>query len=506
MGSILGWVFVALLAVGVGGGIGFGIATIKYAKALESYKASQLLNQALLNDLEGIAARMKAGVSDHTSRVEEIQRDLEKPDTPDGQRVQQAASELAAANERLQSELAIAKKELDDQSQKLRKQQHEARTDPLTMLPNRRSFDDALQNLAKKSVPGPECGALLMLDVDHFKQFNDRYGHQVGDKVLKHVARTLRQSILGSDATAARYGGEEFAIILPVAKVSGDQRLSTAKELANQIRAAVEKATFLNDGEPLGVRVSIGLTAAIAGITGEQLIARADEALYAAKKAGRNRCYYHSGSACLPVEGPVAAQAEPAATQASPSLEKPPLIAAAPVRTAPVAAPEVPVPAAQVQTAQPIQTPRQPVSEHPATTPAGAGVPQPEPAAPSAKEKPGRERRKHDRVRCNGVHLVAPCADDRIPPIDKFFRVQFFDISSSGFAMILPAAPTTDRFAVALKKPSGLVFMGAEVMNVRQTEEVTVNGKAMTVVGCKFTQRLTNPAESPRSMQSASTT
>jgi hypothetical protein len=333
----------------------------------------------------------------------------------------------------------------------------------------------------------------------------------------------LRQAILGTDAVAARYGGEEFAVILPAVQATNEQRLTTAKDLAGQIREAIETATLVNNGETLGVRVSLGLTAAIASVTSEQLVARADEALCAAKNAGRNRCYYHSGKACLPVEEPAAASAEQktptpqpvAGLQAAvdktpapqlpaalpqPALSQPVLLQPAPVELAPFQSaatqPAPPQPTPVLEKALPTEPPAKaplesiaPAAQEPV---AQATISPSEPA----KKQSGRDRRKHDRVRCNGVHLVAPCLDDRIPPIDKFFRVQFFDISSGGFAMILPSAPASDRFAVALKKSAGLVFMGAEVMNVRVSEEIMENGKPMTIVGCKFTQRLTNPTAS----------
>ena len=475
-GTILYWVLFGILALGAGGGAGFGIASFHYAKMLESHKASTAISQGMLNDLERIAAKIQADVGEHSATVKKIDHKLAAAPGAAGklEGLQQATGDLTAANERLQAGLTSAKDELNEQSQKLSKRQQVARTDELTLLMNRRSFDETLQTLVTSVSTSSKSGALLMLDIDHFQQFNDQHGREVGDKVLKHVARTLRDTLLGTDAIAARYGGEEFAVILPGATIGQEQRLAAAKQLANQIRAAVEAGVLSHGGESLGVRVSIGLVAALADATGEQLIGRADEALYAAKQAGRNRCFYHTGKNCLPIEGTlqpvVAAVARPPQqTEHTPQTE----LASSKIATDGTAVSKAPAAAA--------------------TSP---------PTPPKAVSN--RDRRKHDRIGCNGIHLVAPCTDGSIPSKEKFFRVQFCDISSGGFAMILPAPPTTEQFAVAIKKPTGLIFMGAQVMNVRQSDEIKVNGKAMTIVGCKFTQRLLLPSEILASPQSAS--
>ena len=161
----------------------------------------------------------------------------------------------------------------------------EAETDPLTALHNRKSFDEKLAAAAAEAEQNGEGLSLLFGDVDHFKRFNDNWGHQFGDQVLRLVADCLKDNIKGRDV-AARYGGEEFAIILP------QTSLRHALSLADQIRRAVEtrKIVRKSTGEELGrVTISFGVAEFQLGETLETLIDRADAALYSAKRLGRNR-------------------------------------------------------------------------------------------------------------------------------------------------------------------------------------------------------------------------
>jgi diguanylate cyclase (GGDEF)-like protein len=135
--------------------------------------------------------------------------------------------------------------------------------------------------------------SLVMLDVDFFKKFNDKYGHLAGDAVLKGVARTLKDTMREMDFVA-RYGGEEFAAVLPVT----NQR--EAIIAAERIRTAVEQAVFCHDGVELRVTCSVGVAQVLADNTAAEVVKRADAALYHSKSAGRNCVHYHSGDACRP--------------------------------------------------------------------------------------------------------------------------------------------------------------------------------------------------------------
>lgn len=161
----------------------------------------------------------------------------------------------------------------------------EAETDPLTGLHNRKSFDDKLAAAAEEARESGEGLSLLFGDVDHFKHFNDNWGHQFGDQVLRLVADCLKDNIKGRDV-AARYGGEEFAIILP------QTALRHAMSLADQIRRTVETRRIVrkSTGEELGrVTISFGVATYQPGEGLDVLLDRADAALYAAKRLGRNR-------------------------------------------------------------------------------------------------------------------------------------------------------------------------------------------------------------------------
>lgn len=161
-----------------------------------------------------------------------------------------------------------------------------ATLDGLTGLANRRTFDQALE-AALKPEAGDEPVSLLLIDVDHFKAFNDTYGHQAGDGCLRQVAAALQGHATRPDDLAARYGGEEFALVLPRTDAAG------ARLLAERIRAAVADLAMPHAASPTAahVTVSIGGTTVRPGegLAPAAVVELADQALYAAKRAGRNR-------------------------------------------------------------------------------------------------------------------------------------------------------------------------------------------------------------------------
>lgn len=162
-------------------------------------------------------------------------------------------------------------------------EQH-ARRDPLTALFNRRWLDETLPALLRQHRAQARRISLLMLDIDHFKRYNDSVGHMAGDRALLTVAQTIRQQIRDQDQPV-RFGGEEFLIVLP------DTGLKDAQPIAERLRLGVEQTPIHDStGAVLpGVTLSIGLAEWAPFESPEQLIARADAALYRAKHAGRNR-------------------------------------------------------------------------------------------------------------------------------------------------------------------------------------------------------------------------
>lgn len=168
-----------------------------------------------------------------------------------------------------------------------------ARHDVLTGIPNRRAFEERLAALWPAGGQPTWPLALLMIDIDHFKRYNDLYGHPAGDDCLRHVALALRD-LLGRDALIARYGGEEFMVLL--SKCSLDQALVLANQLCRGVRdLGIEQAMRTDDLEV--VTISVGIGASSAALSAEHLIEIADRSLYRAKRSGRNRVHPDSGGA-----------------------------------------------------------------------------------------------------------------------------------------------------------------------------------------------------------------
>lgn len=169
--------------------------------------------------------------------------------------------------------------------QNLEKIKIESHRDYLTGVGNRKAFDDIIISMMNdaKELNQPLC--LLMVDVDHFKKFNDKWGHQIGDEILKLVSDNIRDKLRGADFVA-RYGGEEFAVLLPDTPLSG--ALIVAEKLRTTIMHKVLRRR--DNGEEIGsVTVSIGVSQYKAGDKTAAFIKRADEALYRSKLGGRNK-------------------------------------------------------------------------------------------------------------------------------------------------------------------------------------------------------------------------
>ncbi|HET7716386.1 MAG TPA: diguanylate cyclase [Bauldia sp.] len=186
---------------------------------------------------------------------------------------------ISDITERKRAELA--------QSDVNRRLEQLARLDGLTRLTNRRAFDEALENEYRRSVRNGTPLSLLLIDVDHFKAFNDTYGHPAGDDCLKAVAGVLTRTLNRPGDFAARYGGEEFAVILP------DTDRGGAVAIAEAIRRSLRDLAIAHQRSPTGLlTLSVGVSTFGGGNSAgsvETLVAEADEALYAAKAAGRDR-------------------------------------------------------------------------------------------------------------------------------------------------------------------------------------------------------------------------
>ena len=254
--------------------------------------------QNMLSRLHDLADATSREVEEHTSRVDSINQKLNSLASPgsnaSGASVLEAATQLLQANERLHAELASTRSRLDEHGRQLEARMNEARTDGLTGVANRRALDEELNRQFDAFVKGGEHFSLVLLDVDHFKQFNDKHGHQAGDEVLRGVGRILRETV-ASAGFVARFGGEEFAVLAPRAKGA------EASALAERVREAIAAGRFPFEGVDLQVTASLAVAEAVtSGKQSAELVQRADEALYSAKKGGRNRTHRFNGKVCEP--------------------------------------------------------------------------------------------------------------------------------------------------------------------------------------------------------------
>lgn len=192
--------------------------------------------------------------------------------------------EVLSSNAKLSAELEQANQGIEDQRRQIEELRVQARVDTLTRIPNRASFDERLaEYTALRDRTAMPC-SLLLLDIDHFKEVNDKHGHINGDRILRGVAKRITDSIRTNDF-AARYGGEEFAVILPGTDIRD------ASAVAQRVRADIARTIFRLDGQKLKVTVSGGIARCEQGMTAERLVSAADVALYKAKSAGRNQVH-----------------------------------------------------------------------------------------------------------------------------------------------------------------------------------------------------------------------
>ncbi len=178
---------------------------------------------------------------------------------------------------------AISFEDITTQVKNRKRLEHIATHDKLTGLMNRVLFMNHLEEELNRSERYGATFCLMLLDLDHFKKVNDRYGHLTGDRVLERIGQCLRDNIRSVDI-AGRYGGEEFVVLLPKTK------LEQALEIAERVRELIHSMTFEHDNTSFQISCSIGLTSVGSGDESPQeLIARADDALYTAKNEGRDK-------------------------------------------------------------------------------------------------------------------------------------------------------------------------------------------------------------------------
>jgi diguanylate cyclase len=218
------------------------------------------LKQVLENHLEGLLGTMDQHQKQRDAREQEV------------------ATRLKSLSERV----AHMEQEAQGFREHLEVQRQKALIDPLTGLPNRAAWSERLEHEIKQWQQHGNTLSLAMLDLDHFKRINDNYGHLAGDKVLKIIATVLRKRLRGSDFIA-RFGGEEFVLLMPATPPA------VGAKLLETLRAAIEACPFHFKGERVTITISMGLATFRAGEHSDLVLKRADQALYRAKNAGRNR-------------------------------------------------------------------------------------------------------------------------------------------------------------------------------------------------------------------------
>jgi diguanylate cyclase len=291
--------------------------------------------QKVLGRLHDLAARVAADVGEHSSRVEEINEELTSAGISETDVVVSAVGKLVEANGRMQQQLASAEERLQEQARQIESVATEARTDVLTGLPNRRALDDLTADCHEEFQRSGKTFSIVMLDIDHFKKFNDAHGHQAGDEVLRRVGGILRLAT-SPGAMAARYGGEEFAIVLPGTSVA------EAVAEAERVRKAIDAARFRFAGSELHVTTSTGAAEIIGREDVATLVKRSDASLYASKAAGRNCTHWHDGKRSWPAdhrpESAPVQNDEPEPEEIPEGESSPASPAAAPPETPPTAA------------------------------------------------------------------------------------------------------------------------------------------------------------------------
>ena len=293
--EMLGDLTFGIIVISCGAGAGWLLQRL--CRRAAAVPEEQRMAKEVLARLKDLASHMATNVGQHSSRVEQINQELTANRVPEPEGVISAVEQLIAANQSMQAQLSTVEVKLNEQARLVDLKAAEARTDVLTGLANRRAFDDKVAAYFDEFQRSRRPFSLILGDIDHFKRFNDAYGHQTGDEVLRSTARVLRESARESDFVA-RYGGEEMTIVLP--GTEADEAIRALE----RARQAVESVRFRASPGELQVTMSFGAAALLPGEEVAALIRRADAALYAAKEAGRNRGCWHDGRGIRPIGRP----------------------------------------------------------------------------------------------------------------------------------------------------------------------------------------------------------
>jgi len=252
------------------------------------------ITEKLVNELKTIisgiscyAIATTGDIAGHGQRLELLAKEIDnthdiKNIIINVENIIQEVKSIVISGKSLQGQMTSSSEELSLLREKLEISRQDAETDPLTGILNRRGFEKIVQ--AAIEVPNP-LFSIIMIDIDHFKEINDTFGHLVGDSILKAFAQLLRQQLKGKD-TPARFGGDEFILLLP--ETSLQQAMAVGESIREKLAAREWKSK--KDGRYLGKRsISLGVSMYRPNELPATTINRADTALYCAKKGGRNR-------------------------------------------------------------------------------------------------------------------------------------------------------------------------------------------------------------------------
>jgi diguanylate cyclase len=243
------------------------------------------IDQAHVQDLIGKVTQLTSSVAQdvghHNNNIQSISDELTTVAQSEPTAVAAIICKLLVANQELQGRLQRAEATLQDHTHQLQDAITSARTDSLTGLMNRRALDEELRRCLAGFQRHGRPVALLMLDIDRFKKFNDTFGHLAGDQALIHVASVLREQSRATDIVA-RFGGEEFTVVFAASTAAA------VRERAERLRIAIGQSCAIFDGRELQVTASAGLAEIATGDTIADWVKRADAALYAAKDGGRD--------------------------------------------------------------------------------------------------------------------------------------------------------------------------------------------------------------------------
>ena len=263
---------------------------ILYKKYIENFQSEEetkrrqarQISQELENvtkDSQEILSAFDTNIVQHSQILDESVSAIDKQDLQKISSLKSKIEELELENKKLKQYLDTNRAKLESIEAKFNKTKEEAQLDALTQVYNRKKFDHDLQMLDSEGIGY----SMIFLDIDDFKKINDTFGHTIGDKVLKEVGEILRH-YLRRNTFAYRYGGEEFVVVLP----GGD--INAAKVVAERLREVIEhRAIKIDDHRMINFTASFGAAQKEEGEAAINVLKRADEALYEAKRSGKNR-------------------------------------------------------------------------------------------------------------------------------------------------------------------------------------------------------------------------